>query len=175
VLVTYLGDLQTILYQNDDRQKFEGFKKLPPEIRVRIYNFYFDSCRKPLHAPRQPPIVFASQLTWREASSIFYSTFTFEIHLIIPADGARPLLSGGHRLTMRSDTRGWIDGTRQENLADIQSLRIRVFHEYTRSSIIEALLQVDLAWSTSQGGKALTRTVMQNHWPKFNMETHDAK
>ncbi|KAK3722729.1 hypothetical protein LTR37_002300 [Vermiconidia calcicola] len=122
------GELLDLLRAEDRCRTFPKFTKLPGELRSRIYGYYFASFTRPLHAPRQPPITLTNSLVRKETLPLFYSTFTFDLNLLL--HHSRQKARGQSRfLKMRADTRGWLQCARAENLADIQHIRVSIFPE----------------------------------------------
>jgi hypothetical protein len=101
-----LSSLKAQLAQADDDLTFDRFCDLPPELRQKIFQQYFDSFgqyRDSIDCYRfarpacagQPPITMASKQTRREALPLFYSRCEFDIV---------PWLSGGDWLTTMDET-----------------------------------------------------------------------
>lgn len=119
-------DLIEALEHADNNRKFENFTRLPPELRNRVYEYYFSEFKKTLLSPKQPPLTLVCNLVRRETLPIFYANCTFELNLV-----AR-WFSGGTgflNLIMPADTLLWLYATRAENFADIQHIEVKVWKQ----------------------------------------------
>lgn len=61
-----------------DGQKFRRFMDLPPELRVRIYEFHFESFDA-LYGPADPPITKVSTTVRQESLALFYQQVRYDI------------------------------------------------------------------------------------------------
>ena len=113
----------------DYSRRFERFMNLPPELRTRVYDYYFAYFDKPLHTPVQPPLTLVCSQIRKEALPLFYATCTFDLNLHLRRQSYRnsPYLE---KLKMRDDTLMWLHSVRPENLADIQHIRIGLSPEF---------------------------------------------
>ena len=74
------GSLIPKLLEADANATFTRFRELPPELRVRVYEYYIDSItEKPVHIPVDPPLTRVSCLLRTEALPIFYNTCTIQL------------------------------------------------------------------------------------------------
>jgi hypothetical protein len=85
-----LSSLKAQLEQADDDLTFDRFSDLPPELRQKIFQQYFDPFGQYLNSSGrygfgrpvrggQPPITMASRQTRREALPLYYSRCQFDI------------------------------------------------------------------------------------------------
>ena len=103
-----------ILEEADENMGFERLLDLPPELRVLIYGFYFDSLPK-LREPVQPPLSQVSRLLRQESLPVFYSTCTFKLSDLfnpIPANKGNffDALNEGYLRTIRNVSIEYYDG-----------------------------------------------------------------
>lgn len=113
-------ELVSALDRADDNPRFRRFTDLPPELRNRIYEYYFADFVQPIYAPSQPPLTLACQLLRQESLGMFYSTATFILSLVIKPN---PDLL---RLQLPDQLALWVLNTRAPHLALIQNLTIRI-------------------------------------------------
>lgn len=73
-------ELIQLLEGADDGPSFSRLGDLPPELRVYIYQLYFQSF-EPLNGPGQPPITQVSRLVRQEALPLFYKTCIFRVKI----------------------------------------------------------------------------------------------
>ncbi|KAK5701801.1 hypothetical protein LTR97_004619 [Elasticomyces elasticus] len=71
------------LWHADDNATFP-FTRLPPELRVKVYDFYIDGFSRTLKTPAQPPLARTCRLMRSEVLPMFYRrtrfTLTLEAH-----------------------------------------------------------------------------------------------
>lgn len=67
------------LWRADKRRSFPRFLDLPPELRIRVYEYHFASMPPKLRPCSQPPITKTSKLARGETLPMFYGTFDFEL------------------------------------------------------------------------------------------------
>lgn len=77
-------DLIDALEYADYHPEFDRFTELPPELRAKIYAYYFAEFEEALVAPKQPPLTRTSRMVRREALPLFYSSCTFELPMRAP-------------------------------------------------------------------------------------------
>jgi hypothetical protein len=88
----------------DANETFQRFSELPPELRVRIYEFYFNSFGV-LNQPAEPPIGRVSRLLRTETLPVFYDVCEFRMDLTETQDG---LESKSFFYNISPEYLGWI-------------------------------------------------------------------
>lgn len=123
------AELILVLENADDNPHFEGFSELPAELRVRIYEFHFESAYERgtfLGPPGQAPITRVSRLLRKESLPVFYDVVRFPF-------STYPLSSSGHSMSrhgMKDDkykkkaTRKFIDQAPEAIVSEIKKLSI---------------------------------------------------
>ena len=123
------SELIDILDHADNNRKFDKFTELPPELRNRVYEYYFAAFEAPLHAPKQPPIALVNSLLRAETLPLFYATCVFDFILVMNRGPRR-----GNWLQMPAETHMWLSSTNAENITDIKHLRIKVYRQQPKES-----------------------------------------
>lgn len=115
-----LGDRRRLLIRmlqaEDDDPKFQRFLNLPPELRNRVYEFYYADLTQPIYAPSQPPLTRTCRLLRQETLGMLYSTSTFLLSF--------PRTLG--TLQIPNQLGLFIYGTSSLNISAIRHLTIRV-------------------------------------------------
>lgn len=117
-------ELLEVLEEADQNPEFERFMDLPPELRARIYEYYFLSLKEPLLAPTQPPLTLTNRMIRQESLPLFYATCSFELRLRVHAL-VRGAARHGRRYCMPTEFHLWLHTCGAENLADIKNLVIK--------------------------------------------------
>jgi hypothetical protein len=117
-----LRPIKAQLEQADDEATFNRFSDLPPELRLVIYTYYFESSdyRHSATNKCQPPITRVSRQTRKESLPIFYECCEFSV-LISPAPNS---------LSQHWDakSKAWIKATPAELFGRIKTLHVRNHH-----------------------------------------------
>ncbi|KAK4958077.1 hypothetical protein LTR10_004502 [Elasticomyces elasticus] len=72
--------LRSLDYE-DMHPLFLRFLNLPPELRNRVYGYYYAEFRQPIYAPSQPPLSRVCRQLREESLPMFYSTCEFDFRL----------------------------------------------------------------------------------------------
>ncbi|EMC97054.1 hypothetical protein BAUCODRAFT_436962 [Baudoinia panamericana UAMH 10762] len=113
-------ELLRLLEDDDMHPKFHRFSELPPELRVKLYEYYVGEFRQPIYAPSQPPLSKTSSLLRRELLPIFYASCSFKIRLTRTDGRERALVTMPTRMLL------FLHGTRPEHFALIKAIHICV-------------------------------------------------
>lgn len=134
-----------VLKQEDRTPKFSRFMRLPSEMRDLIYDFYFAFfVDEPLASPVQPPLTATSRAIRQETLPLFYSRCVFRLSL------GQPSWSG--RFAMSKNTMGWIQCTKETNIAEIQKLQVHVIgSDPTASSRAPPMFLADVDFTKEEG------------------------
>lgn len=111
----------TALEAADRSRKFEMFFRLPPELRNRVYGYYFEDLKQPIYAPSQPPLTKACRQIRKESLSMFYSTSSF----LLSFPTYEPWWDRIRSLIMPNQLALFIHNTPSSSIAAIQDLTIR--------------------------------------------------
>ncbi|KAK5724570.1 hypothetical protein LTR15_004616 [Elasticomyces elasticus] len=99
----------------DDNATFP-FEKLPPELRVRVYDLYFDGFSKTLKTPAQPPLARTCRLMRSEVLPIFYRRTRFIL----------TLEAHSKRLRFVKDSTIFIETLTPEHLARVREVEFQI-------------------------------------------------
>ena len=114
-----------LLEKGDDDYTFERFLDLPPELRVRVSEFYVAEFAETLKHPTRPPLARTCRLLRQEVSPIFYGNCEFEIHL--KQDRRRP-----NKFAEDSMTRLFLLHLDAVDVASIRKLKVVVLRANPR-------------------------------------------
>lgn len=70
------------LTEADDNPSFNKFMDLPPELRIRIYEYYNREFPDALYFPTKPPLSRISRQVRQEMLPVFFSTHEFTLSLV---------------------------------------------------------------------------------------------
>ena len=118
-------DLVSLLESADDRPRFRKFLRLPPELRNRIYDFYFAEFEdKPIYAPTQPPLTTSCRTIRSETLQMFYSKCKFAVVFHVPV---RWGIRQASLLSVPSQLLLFLRTTPAKNIALIRKLQFRLY------------------------------------------------
>ncbi|CZT25437.1 uncharacterized protein RCC_11169 [Ramularia collo-cygni] len=90
-LKTKRADLVAILERADEERTFP-FLKLPPELRVQVFQYHFRTLQtRNGHLVTLPPLTAVSKLVRKESMPLFYETCTFHLDIIAPDEWLRAI------------------------------------------------------------------------------------
>ena len=156
-------ELVGILENEDINREFANFERLPAELRARVYGYYFADFKESLHAPKQAPITLVNSLLRKETLPLFYGTCTFDFNLLIPSNR----MQGQRSLKMPEETLEWLYCTANENIADINQVKIRVCNEkgFRHQITRELRLDLQLYFFKTDGVLRMRLTYTSGLWP----------
>jgi hypothetical protein len=111
------SNFKRVLELADDDATFDGFSNLLPELRLQIYEHYFDWLKDSSNpiCGGQPPITVASRQTRQEALSLFYSSCRFTLQAEVDQlTNPRPCY----------DAQNFLNKTSADNIACIRFLTL---------------------------------------------------
>ena len=103
---------------SDEDIQFTKFMELPPEMRLDIYTWYFESLGVLSPWPHQPPICLVSSQVRKESLPLFYSIPVFEIIL---QRGWASDITFGHNI---EGPRNFIAHSTQKNLTRVTQIDV---------------------------------------------------
>lgn len=123
-----------VLTAADEGQTFDRFSDLPPELRERIYGYYFSTFPKPLRCAVQPPLARASRLMRQEVLPVFYHLHEFQLELYCPQNGSNdyrkaPLIR--KTLLAHQDTMGFLNSLSARDSQQVNAVCIDILHYKT--------------------------------------------
>ncbi|KAK5740562.1 hypothetical protein LTR17_004599 [Elasticomyces elasticus] len=121
-------DLILLIDRANLHPSFHRFLEMPPELRNRVYGYYYADFRDRIYAPSQPPLSRICRQLRKECLPMFYATCDFEFRLKrfsathrYYSPSRQPM-----RLTIGDRMMHFLHSTQPEHLAAIRNLRIAV-------------------------------------------------
>ncbi|KAK3632393.1 hypothetical protein LTR56_016407 [Elasticomyces elasticus] len=110
------------LRRADDQATFP-LTRLPPELRVRVYELYLRDFRIVLKAPTQPPLARTCRMLREEVLPTFYFRNTFVVSLQIHTGDAR---SSGTLLRFDLDSIAFLETLSPDHLSRVRKLHFNI-------------------------------------------------
>ena len=120
------------LEEADLHPDFNRFLGLPPELRNKVYGYYYAGLRQPIYAPSQPPLSRICRQIRKESLPMFYAVCEFEFRLQRYTQLSKWSTTTADtvwRLTICDRMLLFLHSTPPENLAAIRNLRVVVDDE----------------------------------------------
>lgn len=112
------------LHRADDEAQFPRFLELPPELRNRVYDFYFATMPTRMRPGVQAPITRASKLLRSETLPNFYGGVTLELRFSLRIGRRR-----SYALIPTNDVTLSLGQTSDTNLGFLRKVRITIIHD----------------------------------------------
>ncbi|KAK5717456.1 hypothetical protein LTR17_016070 [Elasticomyces elasticus] len=109
--------------QRADEHATFPLTRLPPELRVRVYELYLTQFRCVLKAPTQPPLARTCRMLREEVLPTFYFRTTFVVTLQMHTGDAR---SDGTLLRFDLDSIAFLETLSPDHLSRVRSLQFNI-------------------------------------------------
>ncbi|KAK3647906.1 hypothetical protein LTR56_007880 [Elasticomyces elasticus] len=154
------------LQRADDHATFP-LTRLPPELRVRVYELYLSESRIMLKAPTQPPLARTCRMLREEVLPTFYFRTTFVVTLQMHTGDAR---SDGTLLRFDFDSIAFLETMSPQHLSRVRKLHFNIMQATStrqqRGILAEVVVSLagDADQRTSIKSTTLPRGLLWKKW-----------